>query len=818
MASFVPSTTISALPIEMLQCQQQIQALSQANFARPELLDHVRQLLEDDSNLGNRMLEWIAISTGVKHTNVLLPDRGVMMDMLSSIMTDIGLGNDVDVDKSLKDYIILFETSQAETFNVLPQRNLFQLVDVTCPQWNEELRTSDAFVAETETESEVWSTNSLSGDTSSFLNEERAVDVSDALYISYLRQAQRWCKNLQMYVEMRRSPPSQGQIDKIVSTIRDLKKVTKSVFGSASFRRAVKASGLAHIVEEISAPSFLMEFRAVTMLKIDHNYRVGDQLAEVLDRWTPYKIRKRWNTHHLRFLSKHDTGKVIGCPRDVVKIFDTNKDYVPGEENISYCFFLTSFENFRYHYDRWLGPFLFKLGFNVFCFNDIGFMHRFYDQLMKQISDWCKYKQGNQLIIDVKSFHCPQWRLILKHTSMLRKLRTDAFNHARKLSRCEKCALLPPTKRCRQFIFLPHITNGLSPDAAAQTLSNLRSEMQGSGITMVPVPHQLECKLSPEDIANQRTKYTGDLYSPNSVGKANPFELQNLEVDKEIKERCGHQLLLVLDEQPMGHTAEDLVVDWKSPRVKKVIDFVWWFPFDEEKIAILQNAVIASSAVAPVKRGNQFHSYGGGRMTALGSRAASGGRAGDAYTSYAGLEGRTPTGLQFLFQQAASAAIIQATAFHAHPSLWSDMKRVASECDRMGITGANIFNCQGYMAPIHLDRDATRGLSVQTMLRADNRYNEFGFCNVEYKYYISTTTNCLWSFDASNLHGTMLPSKQTVQRLNCQAVLSSDIPFDEGETVSNGVHLTVPARNYKRALENARRRSQYGVRSSFWAL
>ncbi|KAJ3757489.1 hypothetical protein EV360DRAFT_26931, partial [Lentinula raphanica] len=221
------------------------------------------------------------------------------------------------------------------------------------------------------------------------------------------------------------------------------------------------------------------------------------------------------------------------------------------------------------------------------------------------------------------------------------------------------------------------------------------------------------------------------------------IKLHSLEPDPAIISRCGHQLLLVLDK-------------YRDP--SNVVDFAWWNPFDDYTLSILQDNVVESTGVQAVKRGGQFQTFSSGKMIPIGSRIPSGGRPGDSYTSYSGLDASTQSGLDILFNQAATSVIMTSTSKHAHPDLASDLRLLSADCDRIGMTGANIFNCTGYIAPIYRDNDATRGLCAQALLHADSSHHEFSFCNIQHQYYIATTTNCLWSFNSNDLHGTMLPS------------------------------------------------------------
>ena len=56
--------------------------------------------------------------------------------------------------------------------------------------------------------------------------------------------------------------------------------------------------------------------------------------------------------------------------------------------------------------------------------------------------------------------------------------------------------------------------------------------------------------------------------------------------------------------------------------------------------------------VKPLQRGQQFDFYSSGRMTALGTRAPAGGRPGDAYAMYHGMEAETLKGMTALFNHA----------------------------------------------------------------------------------------------------------------------------------------------------------------------
>ncbi|KAJ3751635.1 hypothetical protein EV360DRAFT_76056, partial [Lentinula raphanica] len=480
------------------------------------------------------------------------------------------------------------------------------------------------------------------------------------------------------------------------------------------------------------------------ILWLAHIYRIGDQLAEILEKWTPTDIVQTWVTESTRFRASQNGGKKIKTPKDFIDVFNDHPEHVPGK-------------------------LLEHLGYDVSAWNNEKKMQDFYGQLIWQIHEWCtqpqhSYEGDTKLAIDVKTFKSIRWKAIIKNTASLQQIVNETSVHARELTQCTKCSNMPASQRCCTYSHQPHITKGLTDEDAERRLEILREEMTGVGVTMVPEDEQSKRRK------RRQPEGTGRIYHPESIGKTTPFKLDGLELNKEVLERCGHQLLLVLNENKDAGSAEDKVVEWKSLKKEEIVDFVWWRPFDSDKLALLQDPVVDSTGVQPVTRGGQFQSFMGEKMTPIGSCTPLGGRAADSYTSYSGLEAMTEEGLDILFKQAATSAMMLEAAKLVHPNLASEIKKITCECNRVGMTGVNIYNCIGYMAPIHQDCDASRGLCAQALLEADPRYGEFNFCNIEYQYHIATSTNCLWSFKSSNLHGTMLPSVSTMANLNSHAI------------------------------------------------
>ncbi|KAJ3841852.1 hypothetical protein F5878DRAFT_702347 [Lentinula raphanica] len=765
---------------------------------KEEVHDTVREVLYNDWDVQQALEQWMSANINTSASKRKHPDEGALSDIQKSMMVALVVG-DVDAMKAaLKVYESMLTELQDDFLCVPPPRNLFErngsIAGTFKPHSNHRAE-QQTTLSDLSDLSDLTDISESEDDMRVEANEIEAKETDmehreNEQYIENLRQALTWKDALTKITGISaKEHIRETEMDGVVTALRAMKKVARSRYSTETFRRAIRESGLAEEIATISDPMFTILNRNEQILWLAHVYRVGDQLAAVLERWTPSEIARTWEVTSTRFLATQTGKQAIRTPKDFLDVFEEHPEYVPGPENLSYCFFMSSLSNFQYNYDIWLGRLLEHLEYDVRMFNDEREMEKFYGRLIWLIHEWCTQPQHTfegqtAAAIDAKTFQCERWKTIIKNTASLRQIANETSAHARKLSRCKTCLGLAGEERCCQYINKPHITRGLEDEEAKKRLDCLIDELTGAGVTMVPERDRVKPKLPDEGRKQRLPAGTGRLYHPDSIGETAPFKLYGLEPEESIVARCGHQLLLVLDEEVEAVTSEARIVDWDRLRKDEIVDFMWWGPFDADKLALLQDAVVESTGVQSVSRGGQFQSFAGGKMTPIGSRSPSGGRAGDTYTSYAGLDATTEEGLNILFKQAATSVMMQEAALQVHPNLARELKRIGRECDRMGMTGANIFNCTGYMAPIHRDKDASRGLCAQALLSADTTYREFSFCNIEYQYYIVTRTNCLWSFKSSNLHGTMLPSSTTIANLNSRAVdpmRTSAVPPTDGD-------------------------------------
>ncbi|KAJ3967149.1 hypothetical protein EV361DRAFT_871851 [Lentinula raphanica] len=707
---------------------------------------------------------WIAQCLGLSDSEATHPDRGYLLLTFTDILAHLVWEEEDKVEDDLSCYHSRLLELNEEEYDVPPQRNIFPVGERFGTEIAGEVEESGGDNAEQAPGDDAMDVDQV-GDIKQQIKdwqaEEKDVLISDKLYKEQLAVASRWNGQLLKIIN---TVQTDDYIPGILGVIKAMKEVKKNIYTCPAFRRAIKDAGLTNTIEEISSPLFLNRPRNSQALQLELKYRIADQLSDVLDRWTPTFITTSWPIKSTTYLAQKEGKKKLSGPKEFLELFDSEANLLPGAQNISYCFFLANLHTFRYNYDRWLGSALEEIGYNVTKFNNEKSLGDFYSRVISLMIKWCTEKiqtrdgLTSEYAIDLKSFERPLWRVIIKQTVKLRLLKQTASKYAKQLKNCEGCKELPPSLRCTQYLYFPHIMTGLNPDEKEAKLTKLRDELIGCGITMVGSDEQIQPRKPKKVKTKHRRTYNTDMYHPDAIGKTNPLTLQCVQPNEDIVRRCGHQLCLIVDEED-PNTPMSQIVDWATVNQKA-----------NETLAVLQDAVVESTGVSALKRGAQFESYSGGTMVPLGSRTASGGRAGDTYTSYAGLDATSEKGLDILFNQAAIADIMRAAAVHAHSKIVDKLEDWCNECDHMGMTGANIYNCTGYMAPIHRDHDTTRGLCTQVLLSADSSQHEFSFCNIEYKYFIATTTNCLWSFHSSDLHGTMLPSKQTVASLNSHAL------------------------------------------------
>ncbi|KAJ3991673.1 hypothetical protein F5050DRAFT_1715896 [Lentinula boryana] len=591
---------------------------------------------------------------------------------------------------------------------------------------------------------------------------------------------------------------------KVALTIQEMKKVPASIYTQSKFIAAVKSSGIGTTITELSNPAYGYKHgndpHHAQLLRL-HGF--GLVLGSLLDDWTP----KPWKDlakeslmqdppqkYHTQNLKAMKTGK---------NLFQALKKYpylIPNVSNPASVFFLCSEENFTSAWNQWLSWVLDAAGYRVYD----TIIHNLYSNTLDYLSTMAS---NNSLWQDIKRHWDPTIVLIVEQTLNLRQLlhNIDSHAHGPEVKHCAQCTGQKESKKCIQ-----HIKVRLNNDPAFVARWNK------VGVTLVP-EHE---RMRPRP-ARKASSSTSRIVHPNDIDVKQSDGtwtkgLRHIAADEEIIQRCGKQIYLFFE----GHELNESLVQ---------CDFVWYEAFsrgNDGEFARLLRYSKTATGVQPVHRGGYYRlatlsvfqielnlnlilstiTGVSGTLLIVASTSDDLSGAGVPTIIHAGIEVETYEGINILFEQAQMSAIILRTARAIHPDLVAKIRSSSAACERVGISGLNLFNCNGYTAPQHLDEDCTPSLSAQFILQAEQKWSEFGFCALQYGYYIKTRENTLWSFNSGLLHGTMLPSEQTILRLRGGA----------NGTASIGSHTTTRKRDQRRAENNEQTRQNYNLRDRAW--
>ncbi|KAF5367268.1 hypothetical protein D9757_011689 [Collybiopsis confluens] len=545
-------------------------------------------------------------------------------------------------------------------------------------------------------------------------------------------------------------PPVQR---KIALTIKEMKNLSPTVYQTEVFQKSVQDTKLGETIAKLSHPAYRIQYPNHDHLLRLYGFSVV--LGSVLDSWTPQSksdsAKMYLSQSPLTGYNEHNKKRMTAGKVFIIALRESST-HIPTLANPLAVFFLCSADNFRNAWRDWLSWSLDSDGYQVGKITDV---RLFYEQTMSYLAT-LRQNTANWRVVTKK------WEsslvYIIDRTFILRKMMNTINIDVHQ--RCSNCG----NTRCVQKEFVR-----LNDDP------KFLQDWSGVGVTKVPKAEQMKPRKSRQ--ASQCPK----LVHPDHFG------LKCIAPNEKIINECGRHIILLYDG-------------------KELVDFVYYnaFSIDNGTYSKMKLYSQSSLGVQPVKRGKKFANWTIGQMIPFGARQPSGGRLADHYTVYAGIEAETLEGLTILFEQAEISTIMLLTARSVHPKLAEKIKDASSVCERLGLCGLNVFNCNGYTAPLHFDRDSTPCLSAQIVLQARQDWSEFSFVALQYGYYIQTRENTLWSFNSSYLHGTMLPSESTILGLR------------NGTTASVGPHLTTRLRDQTRAARNQSVRDNFQVRNHIW--
>ncbi|KAF8883711.1 hypothetical protein BD779DRAFT_1443730, partial [Infundibulicybe gibba] len=297
----------------------------------------------------------------------------------------------------------------------------------------------------------------------------------------------------------------------------------------------------------------------------------------------------------------------------------------------------------------------------------------------------------------------------------------------------------------------------------------------GCGVTLAEKPYQMK---------PVEGKRQGKMANPPAILDPHSPELMLEEVgpDEAVLEQCGRYVLKFVDS-----------------KTRELLDFWIYNAFSDKTLEKLITHHSLLKKVKKIKRGHQFDYYSQGSMRCVGFRMAQGGRVADAYAMYEGMGASNAQSIHALLNHAEDDSILFLTAKAAHQGLCSQLKPEPLADNGFGITAATQYACDNYTSPLHSDKDAVHSLCAQYELKAEPK--EYSFIFAEYRKYVVSRANSLWSFDGSQVHGTMLPSTQ---------------PLHSGNRISSGTHMTITRKNWAAAAKYEQVRHTNTLRGKYW--
>ncbi|KAK7020715.1 hypothetical protein VNI00_017615 [Paramarasmius palmivorus] len=602
---------------------------------------------------------------------------------------------------------------------------------------------------------------------------------NDATYETYLTQCQHWETSLRTVIYRKPvvpegekeedlfSPSFQEAQSLLANTIQAIKKVPPAQYRTGSFSWAQKNSGLAQMLSRVVNPSFQFEEGSLNVPIFIRLHAFAETLAGVIDRWTP----KEWSDEAVESLGEEQYQRVpSGGSHELTSLLGALcrfPDIIPRSSNPAFVYFALSENNFKTDWYRWLSWGLNSHGYIVQHVKPKQ-VYRMFVQEIRNLRSTVDPESGSSLYV-LHDIPAPL-RSILDHTIEYRRARARFRKHIREQCRatrwrnpvpCSTCgSLTDETRKCRREVIMP-----LNRDP------NIRERYEHAGVSNAPKDKRM------------KPRQGGGRKNPTTIYTTEELGLSCLEPHEETLKECKQQVFYIREYEG-------------GP----LVDFVAFGVFAPEVLEEIASTIDLESGVKSVRRGSGKDRWNSGSMRCFGARVASGGRKADEYVYYAGIEADTVEEMEILFKHAKSSMYQLEVTKLLHPDLFEELRNTGKVCERVGEYGVNLFTCEGYTAPLHDDKDACRSICSQIRWDADASISEFGFCQLEYKYYIRTRANMLWSFDARKLHGTVLPSEDTLQVMRLRG------------GVSSGQHDSIRKKDAARAARRQAIRDNYHVR------
>ncbi|KAJ7572196.1 hypothetical protein C8J56DRAFT_1069412 [Mycena floridula] len=603
-------------------------------------------------------------------------------------------------------------------------------------------------------------------------------------------------------------------------------KVPKAMYQQPTWIPSLKESGLATILCELSSPDYIPQHPGRKHQgDLIRRHALQDWAAQILERWTPKAEIVKWDdeialnrpTSEYQSLpsTKHKT-KINGA-KFITAISKYNIIQLDVYPLSALC--LNSLASFMAYWNKMLAPGLSQAGYKWYLItpehlyqlicNEISKSNFFtelekrdnYDSRMfkilqrtKEYKDLDKEMSQNSPLFSHRRSCKSKKGKSAKNSVQDADFDKELLKEAEK-GQCEHCQG-DNVKKCVETQVFKFCS-----------LNELPEDIIGSGISLVPDDEQMT-PIRPRPKKNKQGKVkpvppVTRVYSPDEL------DLEITEADEEVISCCSRHIILLKEEMdPQG--------DIKA--------FIAFNAYAETRY---KRMIVHSRRAALLNKINRHHMWwGAGIMEGFGDRVPAAGVKVDGLRPYEGIRAKTLDDIDIIFDHAEDAHAMEEVAHAVHPTMLKDLINASEDCTSIGRSGATLYRCDGYIAPQHLEQDATVSLCSQLEWGGNPDYCEWGFALPQYGFYIRTRSNMVWSFDSRHVHGTILPSQKTL--INLRPRRHHSDPDDEanpnlsansstGSTCSTGRHDAVQKKDAKKAKVNASVRRRYNLHTKFFS-
>ncbi|KAJ3925006.1 MAG: hypothetical protein NXY57DRAFT_1044469, partial [Lentinula lateritia] len=533
---------------------------------------------------------------------------------------------------------------------------------------------------------------------------------------------------------------------------------------SSQIRNIIRKSELPSTIAQITSPQYLVHYTTESKFsfraQIYQQTALFYQLGTILNKWTPLEVKETWKKNAPMKIKYFPSGLGnLMLPTGAAGFFKllAQKPILPLKAFPFVVLFLIGGEsNFDFWWSHSIAPALDYFGYKIESSPPKGLFSKLIGYLKPQSAMSKIEKDGLTESTLAYTPHGLIMAKILKNSVEYFKFEHEVSSYMKKFhiphpedaenmslidyyNNCAICCTKPPNERCTTVL-------------QVQFLNQLELEKRfpgliHGGVTSVPDPVQ--------------------------IGAGTMYDYKDLRLHKVCEDQqkiasCGQHRWIITTGDPT------------HPRQKE--DKVEMVLFDAFSNSCLKRMIFNfnhSTEVAALQRQGRVS----GDMIPFGTRVPKGGAPADGLRPFEGINATTTTGVDEFFAQAENAMAYDKVAKYLDPDLYHEIQRRTIDSEKLGRIGGTVYSCHNYMAIQHLENtDACRSFCSQLELIRNHQY-EMAFVYSQMGYWIETESNTFWTFDASLVHGTMLPAEKTAAQMRTRTRLRDGQPAGGGGDV-----------------------------------